>query len=1008
MGVVYRAHDTSLDRSVVLKFLPRRMTGDKAATERFRVEAQAAAALDHPNVCTVYEIGEDEQGRLFIAMAYYEGETLQQRLERGPLPVDDALDYARQIAAGLEAAHAQEIVHRDIKPGNVIVTPEGVAKVLDFGLAKLTDVALTGSGMTLGTVAYMSPEQVRGATVDHRTDLWSLGVSLYEMLTGERPFKGERTAVVIHAILHEEPKPLRALCSEAPPVLESALTRLLRKDPADRYSDVRDFARVLDALAGPAPARGPLARAGTAVPLVLGLYAAVTWIVLQLTDRLIGRYLLPAWVSRGALLLLLIGLPVMLAATLVQTLGRGRPHPSLRKVRRFLTWRRALQGGVAAFALLGIGTGTYSLSRALGVGPAATLVARGALQERALLVLSDFESADPDMARLATEAFRIDLSQSRLVRLAQRRFVGEALGRMGREPDAPLSLTLAQELAQREGAAAVVGGEIHEAGGQYLVAVQLFTPGGLEALVSGRETARDSTEIIATIDKVSALLRGRIGESARTLRAEPPLARVTTSSLEALRKYSQLRTVSGPRAYERALELAAEAVALDSTFAMAWRSISIRLDNLGREPSRARYAAAKAFEYRDRLTERERYSAMATYYRRVTREPAKAITAYEGRLALNPDDRGALSNLGAVAELTRDVTLAEDYYKRAIQTGQASHPTYWNLAVVLANQDKFEEARQTVAAGNRRYPDHPFAGRATGMIEAAAGDYATARARFEAVRQQVGVSPATRAATARDLAGISAVTGRLTDAGAYQQEAIDGWEELKRPRDVLLDASRLAYQYILVMEDPASGLRALEAALERHPLSTLAPLDRPYLDVAAVYALAGRPDRARELMRDFENEVEAPDRQTWREGDSGLLRVHGLIALAEERYEDAIGVFRRADKGECLLCALPGLAESFDRSGRPDSAIASYERYISTASGQRVLQSSYPTPRGDRYFLAAVLERLAQLYDERGDLENAARYYARFAELWAEADDELQPRVRAAQQRLEEIAAQRG
>jgi tetratricopeptide (TPR) repeat protein len=1004
MGVVYRAHDASLNRTVALKFLPRRMTGDKAATERFRFEAQAAAALDHPNVCTVYEIGEDEQGRLFIAMAHYEGETLQQKLERGALPIDEALDYARQIAAGLEAAHAQEIVHRDIKPGNVIVTPDGVAKILDFGLAKLTDVALTGTGMTLGTVAYMSPEQVRGATVDHRTDLWSLGVVLYEMLTGERPFKGERSAVVIHAIVHEQQKPLRALCSEAPPAWESAVTRLLSKEPADRYSDVRDFARVLDELARPAPAHGPLARVGTAVPLVLGLYAAVTWIVLQVTDRLIGRYLLPTWVSRGALLLLLIGLPVMLAATLVQTGWQGRPHSSLRKVRRFLTWRRALQGGVAAFALLGGVTGTYSLSRALGIGPAATLVSRGVLEERALLVLSDFESADPDMARLATEAFRIDLSQSRLVRLAQRRFVGEALGRMGREPDAPLSLTLAQEVAQREGAAAVVGGEIHEAGGQYLVAVQLFTPGGLEALVSGRETARDSTEIIATIDKVSALLRERIGESTRTLRAEPRLARVTTSSLAALRKYSQSSEAWRARDLERALPLLEEAVALDSTFAMAWRLISLRLDNLGRDPSRRRYAITKAFEYRDRLPEYERYSLMATYYRLVTHEPAKVIAAWEGRLSLNPDDRGALNNLAEMALLTRDYERAETYYRRWLET-QTRPVAYANLAWALADQGKFEEARRTMAPGD---PDDPLTRRFTGIIESAAGDYAAARAHFEAVRNELaGVSPAQRAYATRDLAGLSAVTGKLTEAAAYQREAINGLEELGFARDVLRDASRLAYQYILVMEDPASGLRTLEAALERHPLSALAPLDRPYLDVVAVYALAGRPDRARALMGDFENEVEAPDRQTWEEGDSGLLRVHGLIAVAEGRYEDAIDLFRRSGKRGCLLCGMPELAASFDRIGQPDSAIAVYERYLSTPSSGRV-QSTYPAPGGDRYYLAAVLERLGQLYDERGDLENAARHYGRFAELWAEADDALQPRVRAVQRRLEEIVAERG
>jgi len=276
MSVVYRAHDTELDRTVALKFLPPHLVADETAAERFMIEARAAAALDHPNVCTVHEIGRDEEGRPFIAMAYYDGETLKQKLARGALPVGEASNITTQIATGLNAAHARGIVHRDVKPGNVIVTSDRVVKVLDFGLAKLADVSLTGTGITLGTAAYMSPEQTRGEELDARTDLWSLGVMLYEMLTGERPFKGDRQLAVIHAIRHEEPQPPRSLRDEIPAELEELVLGLLSKEPAGRTESARKLVGDLAPLAvsRPAPARRKQMMRGVAGVVALAAIGA--------------------------------------------------------------------------------------------------------------------------------------------------------------------------------------------------------------------------------------------------------------------------------------------------------------------------------------------------------------------------------------------------------------------------------------------------------------------------------------------------------------------------------------------------------------------------------------------------------------------------------------------------------------------------------------------------------------------------------------------------------------
>ncbi len=240
MGVVYRAWDTKLDRAVALKFLPPHLSMDERAKDRLTAEAKAASLLDHPNIAVVYEIGEHE-GRLFIAMACYEGETLKKKIARGPLTIEEATGYAAQIAEGLQAAHEAGIMHRDIKPANVLVTQKSRVKVVDFGLAKMTGAELTQPGATLGTVAYMSPEQTRGEAVDHRTDLWSLGVVFYEMLTAEKPFGGESDRTLIHAIRHDAPEPVERLREEVPAGLAALVQRCLAKDPDERYQTAEDL-----------------------------------------------------------------------------------------------------------------------------------------------------------------------------------------------------------------------------------------------------------------------------------------------------------------------------------------------------------------------------------------------------------------------------------------------------------------------------------------------------------------------------------------------------------------------------------------------------------------------------------------------------------------------------------------------------------------------------------------------------------------------------------------------
>ena len=244
MGVVYLAQDPRLKRQVAIKLLPPDLTRDETAKQRFLQEAQAASALDHPNICTIFKINETDDGQLYLVMAHYAGETLKERISRGPLALDDALDIATQVGQGLAEAHGAGIVHRDIKPANLLVTKTGVVKILDFGLAKLAGAeGLTQTGTTVGTVAYMSPEQARGQEVDHRTDIWSLGVVLYEMLAGTPPFQGENLLAILNTILDTEPLSLSSARVEAPAVLEGIVTRMLSKSRQARYQASRTSSR---------------------------------------------------------------------------------------------------------------------------------------------------------------------------------------------------------------------------------------------------------------------------------------------------------------------------------------------------------------------------------------------------------------------------------------------------------------------------------------------------------------------------------------------------------------------------------------------------------------------------------------------------------------------------------------------------------------------------------------------------------------------------------------------
>jgi eukaryotic-like serine/threonine-protein kinase len=940
MGVLYRAEDLRLGRSVALKFLLPQFTLDALAKERFLQEARAASALDHPHICTIHEAGETEQGQLFLAMSYYAGETLRERLSReGTLPVEEVLELARQVLLGLGAAHAAGIVHRDLKPGNLMLSAGGALKILDFGLAKVRDLSLTGSGMRPGTVAYMSPEQLQSETVDERSDLWSLGVVLYEMLTGRQPFGAGHELSTVYRILHEEPAPPSTLRAEIPAELEEIVLRLLRREPEERYLSAAEVLEALEALqADPLPPGhirpGPLQR-----------------------PRRIPRRVQAMAVS-GVLALGVFG-------TLI-TGERGQPIPGA----------------------LGTGAGET-------VGE--TLVSRGVLAERERILLADFTSSTGDSleAALAGVAFRVDLAQSPMLTLVETRQVREALGRMERPEVTTLDLELAREVALREGIKAVLAGEIARGGSGYLLSARLLAAESGETLASERETAADSTALIEAIDRLSSRMRERIGESLRSIQGKPPLARATTGSLEALRKYSQaLHALDVQGEEARGVALLEEAIALDSAFAMAYVSLAAALRSRTTTDQRARRVEviSRAYEHRDRLTDRERYTMLTRYYTHVTGERDKAITASRMLLDLHPDDHTALQSLATLYNEIRDFARAEEFARRTWAADSSGFSALQSILVAQFNQSKYEDAEATLQRFAARFPEHWRLAYLGILMAAAQGDYARAERLAKAERRARPADRDVQANMALLLTSLALVRGKVEEANRYQREADELFRQRARSGSRL--TSILAHLRMKITLGAAPAPEAVQRILKEYPLSEVPIGDRPYLHLVALHARIGQPQHARALLDEWHASVPA---ELLRLDESSLRWAQAEIALAESRPWDALDELQRSDRGGRPTAALPLLARAYDRAGQMDSAVVFYERYLHTPDLARIL--------GDPEWLAPTLERLAQIYEVRGERQKATDRYTRLVELWKDADPELQPRVREARRRL---AALRG
>jgi tetratricopeptide (TPR) repeat protein len=611
-------------------------------------------------------------------------------------------------------------------------------------------------------------------------------------------------------------------------------------------------------------------------------------------------------------------------------------------------------------------------------------------------MVADFEAEDDMLGRMASEALRVDLSQSDIVRLVNPRTVEGALRRMQVPEGTRVDESTAREIAEREGIAAVVGGEILSGGGSYVITAHLVSPGG-DLLGNARVTAADSSKIIEAIDKLSRNLREQIGESYSSMRESPPLAQVSTSSLEALRRYTEAGVQRREGNLDAAIDFLEEAIAIDSTFAMAYRGIGIFLQNKFDDWSRQYWAHSKAYEYRDRLTEREKWLVTASYHMDIEEDEAQAIDAYENVLRIDPEMMSAVNNIGVIYYFQRDWEKALKQYRLAHEM-RPEGLTASNVGVVYANMGMLEQADEWLALSRELEPNNPSWRFYQVHFESLRGNKEEARRLNRELKESESPDPYWLERTYGTDWLFDVEEGRIARAEpslAAAVEAGDGGQDGNSAR-ALQDLLARA-ELDLALGEPESTVRRVEAALERFPLDAIPPLDRPTAWAASLFAQAGDTDAARALLAD-QRERLGPLAERKR---VGLVEAEAWIDVAEGRYAEAIPVLRDSDRGYgCDICIDLSVGTAFDQAGQPDSAVVYYERYLAPTQNWRAYT--------DAAWRAWTLERLGQLYDELGELEQAAGYYAAFVELWAEADPELQPRVQAARTRMEEIVRERG
>jgi len=945
MGEVYQARDTRLDRTVALKILPADVATNAERLRRFVREAKAASALNHPHVATIYEIGEAENVN-FIAMEYVEGQTLAARINGQPLAIQEVVDISLQIADALDEAHRKGIIHRDIKSANVMLTPRRQVKVLDFGLAKIAQpqsidsdistLAKTQSGVVMGTVPYMSPEQALGREIDHRSDLFSLGVVLYEMVTGRLPFAGASTSEILDRILHAQPEALARFNYDVPAELERIVNKALRKDREQRYQtgkdlliDLKDLQHKLEFAAASYELEPTLGAHAPRVPLASASEA----------NNVVRE-----------------------SAEVEETPSRGKrasiPSLAAREARAHLDAARSTR---LRFALIALAPLVL-----LAVAAFFYFKRQPVLTDKDTILLADFVNTTGDAAFDSTlkQALAVHLGQSPFLNLFADERVREILRLMNRSPDERITSTVAREICQRQGLKALLTGTIASLGRNYVISLEAVDAQTGDVLAREQGEAEGKEQVLRTLGEAADKMREKLGESLSSIQKfDALLEQATTFSLEALKDYALADEQNWKGKYFEAISSLQHAIELDPNFARAYSNLAAVYNNSG-QPGLAAEAAQKAFELRERVSEREKLHITDQYYSKALGDLTKSIEAMQLCIQKYPRDVFARNNLGYRYNALGRYEEAMEEFRVAIRLNPNYGNPYLNLILASLRLNRFEEAR----AMSEQALAQKFE-----FVEIHAGLYAIAFINGDtaAMKQQVDWA----SARPGEYAHLNWQAGAAAFAGQWQQaqELSNRAAELTRQRNLQETAGEIVssnaeWAAILGQCQQSRIDIARAIALPRTPTSLFR--------AGMALALCGNAAQAQALndeavkrypQNTLVNEINLPLIRAAIELQRGNRTQAIQILQPVSRYERVSNFYQNYLRGQAYLG---------ERNGT--EAVSEF---------QKILDHRGWAPTSPLYPLAHL--GLARATLLQGDTAKARKFYQDFFALWKDADADL-------------------